>query len=518
MHEIGDANDFNLDPYAGATFRGTKTVFDKAGVIKQIDSGMAQDVSDGVITWGFYDAQHATGLYNKPGWEGAGYTAFSPTQRVAAREAIGYWDDLIAAKFVEVSGAGASERTKADILLANTTTGPAQAWAYYPGYGAQYKKISGDSWIASPEVNWTNEWFTPGGYGNTTLIHELGHSIGLSHPGKYNGSGATTYMAQAEYAQDSMQYSIMSYWGGGETGASTVNWTLFLNNYAQTPMLHDILTVQAKYGADLTTRTGDDTYGFGNTTGKWIFDFAQNPFPYLSIYDAGGNDTINASGYTASQFINLAPGAFSSVGAAIPSFAAINQARVADGFAPITLTTYNGVVNGRNASVANKIFADTGVSGVVASAYDNLSIAYGTIIENAIGGSARDVLWGNHVANRLEGRGGNDVLNGFGGADTLVGGDGNDTFQFSTMNDLGNTIVDFTVGDKIDVSKFDTNAAMTGDQAFTFIGNAQFTAGVAGQLRYANGVVEGDVNGDGVVDFSVIIANNAALTASDFIL
>ncbi len=53
------------------------------------------------------------------------------------------------------------------------TTGPAQAWAYYPGGDHQYARISSDVYTADPAVNNTNVWFDFGGYGNTTLIHEL---------------------------------------------------------------------------------------------------------------------------------------------------------------------------------------------------------------------------------------------------------------------------------------------------------------------------------------------------------
>jgi serralysin len=529
---VGTPLEFSLDPFAGGTYQRTATspvkqIFSLNKVIQQIDSGRTLDVgTDNTITYGFFDHRHALGLNNNPAFgEGRGYTPFTEAQKAAARQAISYWDDLIPAQFVEAAskpGASAWARNEVDIWLANTTTGPAQAWAYYPNYGNQYKRVSSDTWIADPAVNWTNKWFTPGGYGNTTLIHELGHSLGLSHPGSYNGSAATTYDGMAEYAQDSMQYSIMSYWSGSNTRALTVNWSLLFNNYAQTPMIHDILTIQSKYGKDLTTRNTDTTYGFNSNAGRDAFDFTKNPFPYLSIYDAGGNDTIDLSGFTVSQFINLQPGSFSSVGAAVPTASTINanmaahNAAMGTTYGNVTQADVDGLAGAYMNAAASRIAAFTGVTGIFATAHDNFSIAYGVTIENAIGGSARDLLWGNDVANRLEGRGGNDVLNGFAGADTLIGGSGNDTFQFSNLEKL-DTIVDFAAGDKIDVSKLDANAGMANDQAFTFIGNALFS-NVAGQLRYANGVVEGDVNGDGIADFAVTIGNNYALTVTDFIL
>ena len=41
-------------------------------------------------------------------------------------------------------------------------------------------------------------------------------------------------------------------------------------------MLHDVMTIQAKYGADYTTRAGDTVYGFNSTADKAVFDFSQN--------------------------------------------------------------------------------------------------------------------------------------------------------------------------------------------------------------------------------------------------
>ena len=195
------------------------------------------------------------GLNNNPGFgEGKGYSPFNELQKAAAVNAMGLWDDLVSLSFKNVGDVTTSGWAKNDatILLANTTTGPAQAWAYYPGGDHQYTRVSSDVYTADPAVNNTNIWFDFGGYGNTTLIHELGHTLGLSHPGAYNfGPGFdVNYVNGAEYAQDSMQYSIMSYWSGSETGQITRDWLSQQANYPQTPMLHDIFVIQQKYGAD----------------------------------------------------------------------------------------------------------------------------------------------------------------------------------------------------------------------------------------------------------------------------
>ena len=507
---------FNLDAHVGEIYRN-KPVIDLAGVVAHIDSGTAVKLPTNIITYTFLEKSHLIGLYNNPQ---VGFTAgdhvspFSAAQRGEARQSIQFWDDLIAPTFVEQKGLGA------DIQFANSYD-PAQAYAFYPdshGY-----KFQSDVFIADPRANSTNNWLGFGGYGATTLIHEIGHTIGLSHPGAYNYDPnlVLTYANYAEYAQDSTQYTIMSYWDEQETGGRTRDWLTLQNNNPQSPLLHDILTVQAKYGADLTTRADDTVYGFNSNANRDIFDFSANKFPFLAIYDAGGKDTIDLSGFNASNFLDLHAGSFSSVGQAIPTLAEITAARIElSAILGFTLATRSQAFVDNLASKAinyskASIFADTGVAGIAATQYQNLAIAYGTHIENGIGGSARDLIWGNELANRLEGRGGNDVLDGYEGADTLIGGAGADTFKFHNI-EKGDHIVDFShnEGDKIDLTGFKNLDGST--VHFTFIGSSDF-AHHAGELRYAGGQLQADFNGDGVADFAIFLDNSAPIVVSDLI-
>lgn len=130
-----------------------------------------------------------------------------------------------------------------------------------------------------------------------------------------------------------------------------------------------------------------------------------------------------------------------------------------------------------------------------------------------------DVINGGAGNDLLDGGNHSDWLNGGAGDDVMTGGNHNDTFAFS---EIGGTdrILDFNrgQGDKIDLSAIDAVAGGS-DNAFSFIGSGAFT-GVAGQLRaYSQAgqhFVAGDVDGDGVADFS--IQTNLLIITSDLVL
>ncbi|MEO6359590.1 MAG: cadherin domain-containing protein [Sphingomicrobium sp.] len=152
----------------------------------------------------------------------------------------------------------------------------------------------------------------------------------------------------------------------------------------------------------------------------------------------------------------------------------------------------------------------------------------GSVAEDTISGlGGHDTLQGMAGADILNGGDGNDKLFGGAGGDELTGGAGADTFTYSALSDSSATafdmILDFSRAqrDKISLSAIDANTLVTGDQAFSFIGNAAFS-GEAGQLRsyQSNGdtYISGDVNGDGVGDLIIMLSPAIALTSSDFLL
>ncbi len=158
----------------------------------------------------------------------------------------------------------------------------------------------------------------------------------------------------------------------------------------------------------------------------------------------------------------------------------------------------------------------------------------GSGADTLIAGSGNDNLQGGSGADLLRGNAGNDTLRGMGGADRLQGGTGSDKFVFAAVSESRagpghDTILDFNpaFGDKIDLSRIDANSRFAGDQAFAFIGSNPFTgneidANHRGELRYeavAGGLlVSGDVNGDLIADFEIVVKGLGALLRSDFSL
>ena len=141
------------------------------------------------------------------------------------------------------------------------------------------------------------------------------------------------------------------------------------------------------------------------------------------------------------------------------------------------------------------------------------------------GDNGNDYLDGGNHNDNLDGGANNDTLVGGLGEDTLTGGAGADTFVFKSLADstvaVPDDVMDFSAvaGDKIDLSEIDANTLVAGNQAFTWIGNDNAFVGAwgAGQLRFNGGFVEGDVNGDFVVDFRIQVTS-PPLPNSAFIL
>jgi serralysin len=332
---------------------GTKAVFNADMFVGVINTYASWSPLVGVgvtVTYGFRDTYSGTQT---------NFSRVTEEQKAAIRTVLQMYSEICNMKFVEVNPGGYTN--DAAMLFSNYVADDgAGAYAYYPG-SMDAASAAGDVWLNNNSVSKTS--LPMGGYAMYTLMHEIGHALGLSHPGLYNaGNGVSlSYANNAQFVQDSGQYTNMSYWGGSNTGAN-------LGGYGDTPMLYDIAALQMKYGANTSTRSGDTVYGFGSNAGAF-YDFTINSNPAITIWDGAGNDTLNTSGFSQRQTITLNSGEFSNIGG---------------------LT-------------------------------QNVSIAFGATIENAVGGQSADTIIGNAANNNLNGGNGSDILNGNNGDDILIG-------------------------------------------------------------------------------------------------
>ncbi|WP_279653543.1 calcium-binding protein, partial [Pseudomonas morbosilactucae] len=172
-------------------------------------------------------------------------------------------------------------------------------------------------------------------------------------------------------------------------------------------------------------------------------------------------------------------------------------------------------------NVENVNLVGSGLFRVVGNDQDNtlMGNAQANILE---GGAGNDVLNGGAGNDTLDGGAGDDILIGGLGTDTLTGGTGADRFVFNLLKELGlgtarDVITDFSSaeGDKIDLTKIDANLLKTGLDAFTFIGSESFTG--AGQLRFENHILSGNINGNLAADFEIQLVGVTSFTANDLV-
>lgn len=364
---------------------------------------------------------------------------FNAAQKERARQALQYWADIANIEFVE-------NGSNTDGKITIKGTGGSGGWATFPfGQHAKVQANIGTSGGQNP---------TMGSHFLGLLIHELGHTLGLSHPGEYNGQGFN-YERSAEYAQDTKARSVMSYWAETHQPGHK-----FAGRSPAAPMMDDVAAAQRLYGANTKTRNTDTIYGFNSNAGREVYSLKQgSDKPIFTVWDGGGNDTLDFSGFTQNQTINLKAEAFSDVG---------------------------------------------GLRG-------NVSIAKGVIVENAIGGAGNDTLTGNE---------GNNRLTGGKGADKLHGGAGADTFVYHRIGDSTpqnpDVIQDFQSGlDKIDLTGVLQEAGIKSLNFVDKFGTKAGDAVLGHDSKTGRSTLAVDTTGNGTAD--LMIASQSQIKQTDVI-
>ncbi len=308
-------------------------------------------------------------------FDNSGSSAWSDQEKQAFRDALASWSNVANITFLEVDNA-----TAANFIEVKYSSPPPS-----PGAGVvlgRHELPNGTN-KARGEFNqagygWDSAGLQQGGLGFSTIVHELGHALGLDHPHPESGAAAAFpgVNAQGDLGDNSLNqsiYTVMSYNHGYISGLGA----LTAENYGDIagPGAIDIAAIQHLYGANTSYANGNDTYVLptANAAGT----------AWRSIWDTGGTDTIVHNG-SAAATINLMA-------------ATITNAPGGGGFVSSVAGIHGGFTIARNA-----------------------------VIENATGGSGADVLIGNAAANTLTGNDGVDNIFGAGGNDTLLGGNAAD--------------------------------------------------------------------------------------------
>lgn len=312
-----------------------------------------------------------------------GFRPFSEEQRAAVREIFTRLSAEVNLTFIEVADSTASY---GQIRFANNTQASSAGYAYLPGPAAGEE--GGDVYIATG----SDTGMTRGHADWATLVHEIGHAIGLKHPGNYNASEVSNPSAEGNFlsvSEDKTINSIMSY----RDPASGLQ-----NEWFGT---FDLLTLRHIYGTKLAN-TGNTQWQFDNSVGRKL----------QIVVDDGGVDTLNFSALDGPITITLIPGALNSVGLTATGDRAVENFTIAFGsqIENVVGTSLNDIIVGND--LANILMGGAG--------NDTLRGAGGNDTIDGGGGLDVALFSGTHHQYRLGISGQTLTLAGPDGTDTLV--------------------------------------------------------------------------------------------------
>ncbi len=376
-----------------------------------------------------------------------------------------------------------TEITETDTVHANiriSQTADNDVGSAYGGFPSDKLDAAGDIWFGRTNQPYYDTAFK-GTWGYATMMHEIGHTMGLKHGHQdYTNSDLSFYFGDfprfgtraLSPEKDGQAWSLMTY----TPAPNTTGFAGEKVNQPQTYMQYDLAALQYMYGANYTTNATDTVYTFSQTTGEMFVNGVGQGAPsgnkiFLTIWDGGGNDTIDVSNYANGVTVDLRPGEFSTFDAAqlANSLAYQNGFAFAPGNIAMSLLYNNdtrSLIENVKGGAGNDVFVGntannildggagsdtvifTGQTGITATLNDTGADVIVTHdgetdtlrnIENIQGTVGNDTLTGNSQDNVLSG--------GASGNDTLVGGAGNDRLLGG-----GFTVVNTTT-DKPDISK-----------------------------------------------------------------
>ncbi|MBA4801326.1 MAG: tandem-95 repeat protein [Euryhalocaulis sp.] len=350
---------------------------------------------------------------------------------------------------------------------------------------------------------------------NSTVTLGSGATVTLNSTGSYDydPNGAYEFLASGESATDSFTYTVSD--GNGGTDSATVYVTVIGENDSPDAVGDGNVVVESDVasGNVLANDTDPDASDILEVVGV---NGSSSDVGTTITLGSGAELTLNSDG----TYDYDPNGAFDSLETGDTSADSFTYI-VSDGNGATDSATVYITVTGESAEVLVGTNGNDTLNGTPGQ-----DVIYGLDGHDRLNGLADDdVLFGGNGDDRMIGGAGDDTLVGGQGRDTLTGNSGADVFVYTALTDSTRAatgrdrITDFESGvDQIDLSAIDANSVLGGDQAFSIVGSFSGSAGELVLKELANGIlVQADVDGDGRVDFSVLVLGEEPI-AGDFIL